>query len=771
MGIICVEGGELGQTQRYSLISNATRGSWSKYRIAPDFIPFSRSATDLYFGCGIRVNGVTAGNLLMLTPGTQNFYLGAETGGGNHWQVRQGFGGTLLITSNSTFLILSWYWVELHVQYVSTTYVNIELRVNEVSEGTFSGSVSAMSSASANGVNLYSDGLSIDHQHDDLIVVDTVDDGSGLNTDWPGDTRIYGIFPYGDGTTQELDNFPAGSPTGNGYATEVLNDSPKGYWKLSEVPNGSLAFDATSNVAAGTGNLSWTHTPVGTPRGVLVLIVQNSQTSDQVSSVTYGGVTMTRVSSNFHTNGTEDGVLYAYFLGVGVPTGAQTVTVTVSSTASKRAVAVSVTADSDTGVEKVGSLDSAGTADPSASVTPTREAIVVGALHSGQDDPSSITIADSAVFTEILEHDFGNQTASWQYTPTKRSAGAQTTAGWLAASEEAGVLVCAIARHPRADDSSGNAHHGTYQGYAGLSSPGIFGYADSNLAIKVSGSISVPDHSDFNPTTSLSLEAWVFWQGTSVSSNDMNHTVIRKSGQYELRCDQSTATENHMSVEFALTTGAETILATATAQTTKGEWHHLVATYDGTNMRIYIDGSEVTSTGKTGNIASTSNIINIGGGSGQFVGYLDEVAMYASVLSATDVAQHYGEGRRAFHGILSKPPATNGGSSSVTNASHEALYIGSNVLNEISLAELEDKNVGTNLAGVRVTILARRNDGGVAKFAPVARFSGSNDVGADITLKGSWEYYDIDYDGNPLLSDTAWNEADLNATQWGIKVR
>ena len=37
----------------------------------------------------------------------------------------------------------------------------------------------------------------------------------------------------------------------------------------------AIAFDAESNVAAGTGTLSWTHTPVGAPAGVIVLIVQN----------------------------------------------------------------------------------------------------------------------------------------------------------------------------------------------------------------------------------------------------------------------------------------------------------------------------------------------------------------------------------------------------------------------------------------------------------------------------------------------------------------
>lgn len=208
----------------------------------------------------------------------------------------------------------------------------------------------------------------------------------------------------------------------------------------------AIAFDAVSNVTAGTGDLSWTHTPTGLPRGILVLITQNVGITDEVIGVTYGGVPMTEVplSPLIHSTGAEDGVIYGYHLGINVPDGAQTVIVDVNATAStKRAVAISVTAAANTEVETTITLDSGAVANPSV-VLATATALstfVAGALHSGQDAIASI--APGAGFTDILEHTFGTQTTSF-IRRTAIASGGNVTVDWTVASEEAGVLAVAI---------------------------------------------------------------------------------------------------------------------------------------------------------------------------------------------------------------------------------------------------------------------------------------------------------------------------------------
>lgn len=221
-----------------------------------------------------------------------------------------------------------------------------------------------------------------------------------------------------------------------------------------------VAFDAASNVAAGTGALSWTHTPVGTPRGILVLIVQNAGVTDEVTGVTYGGVAMAELTPDsplLHTLGAEDGALYGYFLGSGVPTGAQTVSVSVNGTASsKRAVAVSVTAARDTEIEDaVTSEDSTGTSHSATLATAAgRETFVMGAIHCGA---LSTSIAPGADYTQILESTFtGAQTASWERR-TSNATGGNVTVDWpTTVNEESGILAVAI-REAVGGDATGSA--------------------------------------------------------------------------------------------------------------------------------------------------------------------------------------------------------------------------------------------------------------------------------------------------------------------------
>jgi hypothetical protein len=114
----------------------------------------------------------------------------------------------------------------------------------------------------------------------------------------------------------------------------------------------AIAKDAlsTSNLA------SYTHTPVGTPRGVLVMIPNESAT-DQVTGVTYGGVAMTEIAlSPLLASGAEGGSCYGYFLGSSVPTGAQTVAATIS-VGSPHIITMTVTADTDTEIVTTGTIN------------------------------------------------------------------------------------------------------------------------------------------------------------------------------------------------------------------------------------------------------------------------------------------------------------------------------------------------------------------------------------------------------------------------------
>jgi hypothetical protein len=76
-----------------------------------------------------------------------------------------------------------------------------------------------------------------------------------------------------------------------------------------------------------------------------------------------------------------------------------------------------------------------------------------------------------------------------------------------------------------------------------------------------------------------------------------------------------------------------------------GEWYHLVATYDGASLRLYVNGSLVSSTGWSQGIGSGYDTdIKIGGAtvdttkpSNSIRGSLDEIRLYDRALTAAEV--------------------------------------------------------------------------------------------------------------------------------------
>jgi len=133
----------------------------------------------------------------------------------------------------------------------------------------------------------------------------------------------------------------------------------------------TIAYDATSSATPGTGSLSWTHTPVGAPKGVVVFVMQYNDATDRITGVTYGGVAMTEVTASPIFKTSETMGVYCYFLGSGIPTGAQTVVVTATAiVVTKSAICFTVTASTNTGIQdQDNTINSASIANPTATLS------------------------------------------------------------------------------------------------------------------------------------------------------------------------------------------------------------------------------------------------------------------------------------------------------------------------------------------------------------------------------------------------------------------
>ena len=83
------------------------------------------------------------------------------------------------------------------------------------------------------------------------------------------------------------------------------------------------------------------------------------------------------------------------------------------------------------------------------------------------------------------------------------------------------------------------------------------------------------------------------------------------------------------------------------------QWHHIAASYDGSTLKLYIDGALVNSTAASGIISLSSGGYIGSEGYNNYNGLIDEVRFYKAGLTSMDINKLYAEGA-SKHGIALK---------------------------------------------------------------------------------------------------------------------
>ncbi len=159
----------------------------------------------------------------------------------------------------------------------------------------------------------------------------------------------------------------------------------------------------------------------------------------------------------------------------------------------------------------------------------------------------------------------------------------------------------------------------------------------------------------------LSLSLWVkpdFVTG-------MERTLVAKTtGTQASEHVWSLAFINGTAMRFRLRTGGTvTELATPPSSIFGGAWYHIVATYDGSEMRMYLNGGLMGSTSKTGMVdyapQAPASIGALSTGANAFSGWVDDVRVYDQALTDGEVVDLLFEsGTTAIHadaGVLPAP--------------------------------------------------------------------------------------------------------------------
>lgn len=205
----------------------------------------------------------------------------------------------------------------------------------------------------------------------------------------------------------------------------------------------TLALDSSGSPASSTGNFSFTHTPAGTPRAIIIGIIQDVGSGDEVTAVTYGGVPVPRIGSVFKATG-ETSSVYVYHLGAGIPTGPQTVAVTVDFVASnKRVVVWALTGAKDTAVINVQTVVNDVLQDPLVTLQlGGNSAWCAIVFNSGQNLVASI--APLASWTATLTQQWAGNTKTGGGFRYNTVAAVDVAAGWTQASDDAAMVAIAI---------------------------------------------------------------------------------------------------------------------------------------------------------------------------------------------------------------------------------------------------------------------------------------------------------------------------------------
>ena len=155
------------------------------------------------------------------------------------------------------------------------------------------------------------------------------------------------------------------------------------------------------------------------------------------------------------------------------------------------------------------------------------------------------------------------------------------------------------------------------------------------------GRVEVPHNPNQNTGSQLTIEAWV-----NPSSSGHGRTILQKRspsnvGGYVVETVHPPfGLEN--SLQFAIMIGSTyRVVQTPANVLSNGTWQHVTATYDGSAMRVYVNGAEVAMAAVSGAIDAVTDPLVIGRNvvvpADAWDGLMDEISLYARARDPDEI--------------------------------------------------------------------------------------------------------------------------------------
>ena len=153
--------------------------------------------------------------------------------------------------------------------------------------------------------------------------------------------------------------------------------------------------------------------------------------------------------------------------------------------------------------------------------------------------------------------------------------------------------------------------------------------------------VEVPDSPSLDLTGALSVEAWVYIRNMASANY-----IVSKGNDDKVNGQYGILLSNNQ-FSFHMYEGDHRYILGSNATTQK--WYHVVGTWDGTTMKLYINGFLNSSGTWAGSLTPNNLNLQIGrlgkpNWMYQFDGIIDEVRIYNRALSAAEILKHYQAG-------------------------------------------------------------------------------------------------------------------------------
>ena len=150
--------------------------------------------------------------------------------------------------------------------------------------------------------------------------------------------------------------------------------------------------------------------------------------------------------------------------------------------------------------------------------------------------------------------------------------------------------------------------------------------------------VTVPNAASLQLTTGMTLEAWVF---PTTTPTGWRAIVDKNVDGYYLMA--STDNGNRPGVGGTWTDGNKNVFGPSVLPV--NTWTHLASTFDGSTVRLFVNGVQVASQAQTAALQTTTATLQIGADAyptEYFAGLIDEVRIYNRALSAAEIQSRHG---------------------------------------------------------------------------------------------------------------------------------